>query len=67
MFVRVDIELLACVVALRRRPACAEMKIAVVDYGRLVEESPQAKTALDAIRTEFTPQAARAAERRQRR
>lgn len=36
-------------------PAFAEIKIAVVDYGRLVEESPQAKTALDAIRNEFTP------------
>jgi outer membrane protein len=36
-------------------PAFAEVKIAVVDYGRLVEESPQAKLALDAIRTEFTP------------
>jgi outer membrane protein len=33
----------------------AELKIGVVDYGRLVEESPQAKVALDAIRTEFTP------------
>jgi outer membrane protein len=36
-------------------PAWAELKIGVVDYGRLVEESPQAKSALDAIRTEFTP------------
>jgi len=36
-------------------PAWAEIKIAVVDYGRLVEESPQAKTAMDAIRAEFTP------------
>jgi outer membrane protein len=35
--------------------AWAETKIAVVDYGRLVEESPQAKTAMDAIRSEFTP------------
>ncbi len=35
--------------------AWAETKIAVVDYGRLVEESPQAKTAMDAIRAEFTP------------
>jgi outer membrane protein len=33
----------------------AEVKIAVVDYGRLVEESPQAKVALDAIRAEFLP------------
>jgi outer membrane protein len=36
-------------------PARAELKIGVVDYGRLVEESPQAKAALDSIRTEFTP------------
>jgi outer membrane protein len=36
-------------------PAWAELKIGVVDYGRLVEESPQAKAALDTIRTEFTP------------
>ena len=46
------IALAAAVVAV---PAWAEVKIAVVDYGRLVEESPQAKVALDAIRTEFTP------------
>ncbi|MGQ0836246.1 MAG: OmpH family outer membrane protein [Gammaproteobacteria bacterium] len=36
-------------------PAWAELKVGVVDYGRLMEESPQAKAALDAIRTEFTP------------
>jgi outer membrane protein len=36
-------------------PAWADLKIGVVDYGRLVEESPQAKSALEAIRTEFTP------------
>jgi outer membrane protein len=36
-------------------PAVAQVKIAYVDYGRLQEESPQAKAALDAIRTEFTP------------
>jgi outer membrane protein len=35
--------------------AWAETKIGVVDYGRLVEESPQAKTAMEAIRAEFTP------------
>lgn len=33
----------------------ADLKIGVVDYGKLVEESPQAKSALDSIRTEFTP------------
>lgn len=36
-------------------PAHAELKIGVVDYGRLVEESPQAKAALESIRTEFAP------------
>jgi outer membrane protein len=36
-------------------PAWAELKIGVVDYGKLVEESPQAKAALDSIRTEFAP------------
>jgi outer membrane protein len=46
---------IALVAAFIAAPAFAEVKIAVVDYGRLVEESPQAKLALDAIRTEFTP------------
>jgi len=41
--------------ALVASPAWAELKIGVVDYGRLVEESPQAKSALESIRTEFTP------------
>jgi outer membrane protein len=45
----------AAVGALSASPAWAELKIGVVDYGRLVEESPQAKSALDSIRTEFTP------------
>jgi outer membrane protein len=35
--------------------AGVELKIGVVDYGKLMEESPQAKTVVDAIRTEFTP------------
>jgi outer membrane protein len=45
----------AVIGALVSVPAWAELKIGVVDYGRLVEESPQAKAALDTIRTEFTP------------
>ena len=45
----------AAVGTLVTSPAWAELKIGVVDYGRLVEESPQAKVALDAIRNEFTP------------
>jgi outer membrane protein len=36
-------------------PAWAELKIGVVDYGKLMQESPQAKTVVEAIRTEFTP------------
>ena len=45
----------AAVGTLVASPAWAELKIGVVDYGRLVEESPQAKAALETIRTEFTP------------
>ena len=33
----------------------AEIKVGVVNYGRLMQDSPQAKTALDAIRAEFAP------------
>jgi outer membrane protein len=49
------IGLVAVVGTLVASPARAELKIGVVDYGRLVEESPQAKAALDSIRNEFTP------------
>lgn len=43
------------VFALAAAPSLAQTKIGVVDYSRLMEESPQAKTALDAIRNEFAP------------
>ena len=33
----------------------ADLKIGVLDYGNLMEESPQAKVVVEAIRTEFTP------------
>jgi outer membrane protein len=33
----------------------AELKIGVVNTNRLMSEAPQAKTAIDAIRTEFAP------------
>ena len=36
-------------------PAMAEVKIGVVDYGRLFEESPQAKALRDALNAEFGP------------
>jgi len=36
-------------------PAMAEVKIGVVDYGRLFEESPQAKALKEALNAEFGP------------
>jgi outer membrane protein len=33
----------------------AELKFAVVDYGKLMQEAPQAKAVQDALRNEFTP------------
>lgn len=40
-----------CMVA----PAFAETRIAIVDFGKLAEEAPQAKAASDAMRAEFGP------------
>jgi outer membrane protein len=42
-------------VLLASAPAWAELKVGFIDYGKLMEEAPQAKAALEAIRTEFTP------------
>jgi len=36
-------------------PAMAEIKIGVVDYARLFDESPQAKVVRDALQAEFGP------------
>ena len=36
-------------------PAMAEIKIGVIDYARLLEESPQAKVVQEALRSEFGP------------
>ncbi len=36
-------------------PAWAEMKLAVVDFQRLAQESPQGKAVMDAMRAEFAP------------
>jgi outer membrane protein len=36
-------------------PAMAEVKIGVVDYGRLMQESPQAKAITEALNAEFGP------------
>lgn len=47
---------IGALVALSAGPAWAvELKIGVVDYGKLAEESPQAKSAMEEIRNEFTP------------
>jgi outer membrane protein len=56
MRLKTGLGIVALVGTLVASPAfAAELKIGVVDYGRLVEESPQAKSALESIRTEFTP------------
>jgi outer membrane protein len=36
-------------------PAMAEIKVGVIDYARLLEQSPQAKAVQDALRNEFGP------------
>src|SRR5262245_23417258 len=36
-------------------PAMAEIKVGVIDYARLFEESPQAKVVQDSLRAEFGP------------
>jgi outer membrane protein len=45
----------AVIAASLAAPAMAEVKIGVVDYGRLFEESPQAKALRDALNAEFGP------------
>jgi outer membrane protein len=42
----------ALVAAAFSAPAMAELKIGVLDYGRLMDESPQGKTLLEALRNE---------------
>lgn len=53
--VRTSTFVLLAVLGVAASPVLAQTKIGVVDYTRLMEESPQAKTALDAIRNEFAP------------
>jgi outer membrane protein len=43
------------VAALFTVPAMAEIKIGVVDYARLFEDSPQAKVVRDSLQAEFGP------------
>lgn len=46
---------LAVAAATAASPAWAEIKIGVVQYARLMQESPQAKAAQEALRNEFAP------------
>ncbi|MBU6377842.1 MAG: OmpH family outer membrane protein [Gammaproteobacteria bacterium] len=43
---------MTAVVALAGAPAMAEIKIGVLDFGRLMDESPQGKTLIDSLRSE---------------
>jgi len=52
---KLAIWLIAAGGALAALPAWAEPKIGVVDPQRLLEESPQGRAMLDAMRTEFAP------------
>ena len=52
---KLAVGLMAVSGALASLPAWAEAKIGVVDPQRLLEESPQGKAMLDAMRTEFAP------------
>ena len=52
---KLAVGLMAACGALATLPAWAEPKIGVVDPQRLLEESPQGKAMLDAMRTEFAP------------
>ena len=55
----ISTNLLACMIAVAGSlavvPAWAELKIGVVDYGKLMEESPQGKAVVESLRTEFAP------------
>jgi outer membrane protein len=52
---RVAVWVLAAAGALAALPASAEVKLAVVDFQRLAQESPQGKAVMDAMRAEFAP------------
>ncbi|HEY1898870.1 MAG TPA: OmpH family outer membrane protein [Steroidobacteraceae bacterium] len=45
----------AATLVLAAAPAWAELKIGYVNYNALMQESPEAKTIADALRTEFLP------------
>lgn len=52
---RVAVWVVAAAGALAALPAWAEVKLAVVDFQRLAQESPQGKAVMDAMRAEFAP------------
>jgi outer membrane protein len=52
---RVAVWVVAAAGALATLPAWAEIKLAVVDFQRLAQESPQGKAVMDAMRAEFAP------------
>lgn len=52
---RVAVWIVAAAGALATVPASADVKIAVVDFQRLAQESPQGKAVMDAMRAEFAP------------
>jgi outer membrane protein len=47
--------MIAAVLAVPAMPANAEVKVGVIDYARLLDESPQAKAVQAALRDEFGP------------
>ncbi|MEZ5499193.1 MAG: OmpH family outer membrane protein [Steroidobacteraceae bacterium] len=47
--------LIAAVLGLTVLPAKADLKIAVVNYGQLLQQSPQAQAADESVRNEFAP------------
>ncbi|MGP8033973.1 MAG: OmpH family outer membrane protein [Steroidobacteraceae bacterium] len=52
---RLAVWVVAAAGALAALPAWAEVKLAVVDFQRLAQESPQGKAVMDAMRAEFAP------------
>ncbi|MFO1426776.1 MAG: OmpH family outer membrane protein [Steroidobacteraceae bacterium] len=50
--VRFPMVAIAAAAALLAMPAHAELKVGVLDYGRLMDESPQGKTLLEALRND---------------
>jgi outer membrane protein len=52
LLVRSSMFALAAAAALSATPALAELKVGVLDYGRLMDESPQGKTLLESLRND---------------